>query len=197
MVRLGTVEAGRVPSFDPICVRCYVRRAAPACHALPSPIARMAGGDERYLPDAQGMDVGALRASADTTHTRTHQRSADALEEHPAPLGSSSRQHTAQPGVFQHPLQPQRARWRQVGEYVLVVALLLIVLALGISLNSRPKQAHISTLTRPTAPAVPTIAVPTSRPGGSSFRRGTSRPGAIDQTSQRTERLRSGIPIEA
>lgn len=169
MLRLGTVDARRMPAFDPICVRCYLRRAAPACHAFPAPLARTTGGDARYRPDAQSVDAGALRASADTTLAPTMQSPAGPKAEHPVPLGSSPLQDTPQPARSRQPIQ-RPWWWRYAGEYLLVVALLLIVLALGIALSSFPKQAHTSTLTRPTAPVVPTTAVPTSPSGHSSFR---------------------------
>src|SRR5581483_5874716 len=31
MLRLGTVDARKVPYYEPICVRCYVVRAGPEC----------------------------------------------------------------------------------------------------------------------------------------------------------------------
>jgi len=177
MLRLGTVDARRVPSFDPICVRCYIRRAAPECHPLSSSLARLAGGDARYLPDAERMDLGALRVSADTPRAPTMQIPAGPRQEYPVPLGSSPLQHTPQPALSRQPIQ-RPWWWRYAGECFLAVALLLIVLALGIALSSFPQQTHTSTLTRPTAPAVPT-----SPSGYSSFPRGILRPGATDQST--------------
>ena len=139
MLRLGTVDARKVPYNDPICVRCYIRRAAPVC---------------RFVPDAVD---GMAR-----------------IEEYPTPLGSSPLQGTAQHVVSRQPIQPRRAWWWwHAGASFLVVAMLLIVLALGIALRSFPTQAHTSTLTHPTAPAMTTTAAPTSQPGGQSFRVGT------------------------
>jgi hypothetical protein len=42
MLRLGTVDARRVPASDPICARCYLRCAAPVCH-VPDRVARVSG----------------------------------------------------------------------------------------------------------------------------------------------------------
>jgi hypothetical protein len=173
MLRLGTVDARKVPSFDPICARCYLRRAAPACHSLSSSLARLAGGDARYRADAERMDLGTLRVSADTPHAPTMQIPAGPSREQPVPLGSSPLQHRPQPALSRQPIQ-RPWWWRYAGECVLVVALLLIALALGIALSTFPKQTHTSTLTRPTAPVVPTTAVPTPASDRSSFRGGTA-----------------------
>jgi hypothetical protein len=195
MLRLGTVDARRVPSFDPICVRCYLRRAAPACHAFPAPLARTAGGDARYRANAQSVDAGALHASADTIRAPTMHNPARPKAKHLMPLGSSPLQHTPQPARSRQPIQ-RPWWWRYAGECLLGVALLLIVLALGIALNNVPWQAHTSTLTRPTAPVAPTTAAPTSPSGRSSFRVGTAR--RCDRPDrQRAERLLRCIPMEA
>jgi len=184
MLRLGTVDARKVPYSDPICVRCYIRRAAPECHAVDHMVDRTAGIDARHLLDARGRGHGALLASADTFHALALQSATGATEEYPAPLGSSPLQHTAQHTVFQQLLQSQRAWWwRHAGECFLVVAMLLIVLALGLALNSFPRRAHTSTLTRPIAPAVLTTAVPTSQPGNQSLRAGTWRACATNHTA--------------
>jgi hypothetical protein len=184
MLRLGTVDARKVPSFDPICVRCYIRRAAPECRAVDHVVDRTVGMDACRLVDARGAEHGALLASAGTTHALALQNATGTREEHPAPLRSSPLLHPIQDAMSSQPTRSQRAWWwRHTGKCFLVVAMLLIVLALGIALRSFPSRAHTSTLTRPTAPAVPTTAVPTSQPGNQSFRVGTWRTCATNHTA--------------
>lgn len=170
MLRLGTADARKVPYHDPICVRCYIRRAAPVCRLDPDAADGMVGIDARYLSDARSMDHGALQASARVIHIRAPRNSAGLREEHPAPLGSSPLQDTARCAVSRQPIWPQRTWWRYAGACLLVVAMLLIALALDIALHSFPTQAHTSTLTHPTTPAMTTTAVSMSQPGSHSFR---------------------------
>ena len=65
----------------------------------------------------------------------------------------------------------------------LVVAVLLIVLAFGMALNSFLPGLRTSTLTRPPAPAVTTTAVLTSLSGQASFGIGIRRARATDQST--------------
>jgi hypothetical protein len=171
MLRLGTIDTRKVPSFDPICVRCYIRCAAPECRVVSHVVDRTRGMDACGLVDARGAEHGALLASAGTTHALSLQNTTGTREEHPAPLRSSPLLPPIPDAMPGQPARPQRTWWwRHAGACLLVLAMLLIVLALGIALSSFPKQARISTLTRPTAPAAPTIAAPTSQASRRSLR---------------------------
>jgi hypothetical protein len=184
MLRLGTVDARKVPSFDPICVRCSMRRGAPECRVVSHVVDRTGGMEACRLVDARGAEHEALLASAGTTHALALQKATGTREEHPAPLRSSPLLPPIQDAMSSQPTRSQRAwSWRHTGECFLVVAMLLIVLALGIALSSFPKQVRISTLTRPTARAAPAIAVPTSQPGNQSFRVVTWHTCAINHTT--------------
>jgi hypothetical protein len=183
MLRLSTVDARKVPYYDPVCVRCYIRRAAPECRSADYVVDRAGGVDARRLLDDTAGGHAALVAPAGTAHALALQNTTSVAEERLA-RGSSQLLHPIQGTVSDKQTLPQRAWWRRhIGKCLLVVAMLLIVLALGIALRSFPPRAHTSTLTRPTAPAVPTTAVPTSQPGNQSFRVGTWRTCATNHTA--------------
>jgi len=147
MLRHGTVDTCNVPYFDPICVRCYIQSAAPVCHFASSTTDNLVWGVARSDSGICRTDNGSLPASATTT---------------PIP-------HTAQPtlALLQRPWW-----WRHAGECLLVVAVLLIVLALGMALKSFPPRLRTSTITRPPTPAVTSTAVPTPPSGYCQFNHG-------------------------
>jgi len=171
MLRHGAVDARRMPYFDPICVRCYLRRAAPVCHFASRRVDNAMWGVARSDSGTCRTDNGSLPAPTNTT-TLT--------ERLPVPLESTPPPHPAQPTLD----RPQRAWWWQpAGACVLVVAVLLIVLAFGMALNSFLPGLRTSTLTRPPAPAVTTTAVLTSLSGQASFGIGIRRARATDQST--------------
>lgn len=169
MLRHGTVDTRKVPYFDPICVRCYIQRAAPACYISPSTVDDVMWGVVRSDSVPCRTDSVSLPAPANTTTL---------VERLPIPLESTPPRHPAQPTLA----RPQRPWWwRHAGECLLVVAVLLIVLALGMALNRFPPRLHTSILTRPDAPAMTTTAVPTSPSGQAFYRIGIWHVGADDQ----------------
>lgn len=185
MLRLGTVDARKVPFYEPICVRCYIRRAAPECRSAEH-VGNRAGWLELRRPlNGHGTGQPMLLVSADSSRALAFQNNAtSATEGHSAPMRSSLLQTPMQDVVSGQPTRFNHAWWwRHAGECLLVAAVLLMALALGMALISIPRQVHTSTLTRPTAPAVPTMAVPDLQPGSQSFRVATWRAHAISHAA--------------
>jgi hypothetical protein len=105
MLRLGTVDADKVPFYDPICVRCYIRRAAPECHSADHVVDRSGWLELRRPLDGHGTRQPMLLVSADPFHALAFQNNATcATEGHPAPLRSSPLQDavSSQPTRFNH-----------------------------------------------------------------------------------------------
>ena len=184
MLRLGTVDAAKVPFYDPICVRCYIRRAAPECRPAEPVVNRASGMELRRPHHGCARAHPMLLASADPAHVLAFQSATGATEGHPAPLSSSPLQPLIQDTMSSRSPQFRCAwRWRHAGEWLLASAVLLIALALGIALLSLPRQVHTSTLTRPTAPAEPLTATPALQPGSQSFHVGTGHAFAVSDAA--------------
>jgi len=158
MLRLGTVDTRRVPYYDPNCIRCYIRRAAPASAPSESPLRSMSPRLVRLLPDtddATKADICHLERAVTRSQTTKNCSPGDRA-------GTLLLPETDITAMTISPIARSHVRaWYNAHDSFLVIAAIMIVLLIGMALLVFEPDQHAA---GPPMYATP-HAIPTKRHG--------------------------------